>query len=58
LVDDELIDRQFINFIQSETSQNSYQAWVLNKADYTIFEQGFSLQKLKENGLLINSAVT
>ncbi|MDO9204490.1 uridylate kinase [Methylotenera sp.] len=58
LVDDELIDRQFINFIQSETSQNSYQAWVLNKADYTIFEQGFSLQKLKETGLLINSAVT
>ncbi|MDP1657992.1 MAG: uridylate kinase [Methylotenera sp.] len=58
LVDDELIDSQFINFIHSEASLNSYQAWVLNKADYTIFEQGFSLQKLKEKGLLINSAVT
>lgn len=57
LVDDELIDSQFINFIHSKASLNSYQAWVLNKADYTIFEQGFSLQKLKEKGLLINSAV-
>lgn len=57
LVDDELIDSQFINFIHSEASLNSYQAWVLNKTDYTIFEQGFSLQKLKGKGLLINSAV-
>lgn len=57
LVDDELIDSQFINFIHSQASLSSYQAWVLNKADYTIFEQGFSLQKLKEKGLLINSAV-
>jgi aspartokinase-like uncharacterized kinase len=57
LVDDELIDSQFVNFVQGEKSGKGYQAWVLNKADYTIFEQGFSVQKLKEKGLLINTTM-
>ncbi len=51
LVEDELIDSQFVNFA---TGQN-YQTWVLNKADYSFFEQGFSLQKLKEIGQLVNT---
>jgi aspartokinase-like uncharacterized kinase len=57
LVDDELIDSQFVNFVQGEKSGENYQAWVLNKADYTIFEQGFSVQKLQEKGLLINTSL-
>ncbi len=51
LVEDEVIDSQFVNFA---TGQN-YQTWVLNKADYSFFEQGFSLQKLKEIGQLVNT---
>ncbi len=51
LVDDEVIDSQFVNF----STGKSFQAWALNKADYTIFEQGFSLQKLQEKGLQLNN---
>lgn len=51
LVDDELIDSQFVNF----SAGNSFQAWALNKVDYTIFEQGFSVQKLQEKGLSLNN---
>lgn len=50
LVDDELIDSQFVNF----SAGKNFQSWVLNKADYTIFEQGFTVQRLQEKGLLIN----
>jgi len=50
LVEDELIDSQFEDF----TSGRNYQTWVLNKADCSLFEQGLSLQKLEENGLLVN----
>ena len=52
LVDDELIDSQFVNYIAGQ----EYQTWVLNKTDYTIFEQGFNAQKLKEKGLLIKGS--
>ena len=50
LVEDELIDRQFIDFA---TGQN-YRIWALNKANCNLFEQGLSLQKLEEKGLHIN----
>jgi aspartokinase-like uncharacterized kinase len=50
LVDDEVIDSQFINF----SAGKNFQAWTLNKVDYTIFEHGFSVKKLQEKGLLIN----
>jgi 5-(aminomethyl)-3-furanmethanol phosphate kinase len=51
LVDDELIDSHLIHYIAGQ----DYQTWALNKADYTLFEQGFNAQKLKEKGLLLNS---
>lgn len=54
LVEDELIDRQFISFIKQKTSNNGYQAWVLNKVDYSIFEQGFTPEKLAKTGLRID----
>ncbi len=53
LVDDEVIDSQFTHF----SAGKNFQAWALNKADYTIFEQGFSVQKLQEKGLLINDTL-
>lgn len=52
LVDDELIDNQLVNYIAGK----DYSTWVLNKADYSLFEQGFSAQRLEEKGLLINTA--
>jgi hypothetical protein len=52
-VDDEVIDGQFVNFIKGK----QYQAWLLNKADYPIFEHGFSLEKLKEKGLPVLSEI-
>lgn len=55
LVEDELIDSQFVQFFVREKSGSGYQAWVLNKADYTLFEQGFNLQKLEEHGLRIGT---
>lgn len=54
LVEDELIDSQFISFIKQKTSNNGYQAWVLNKVDYSIFEHGFSPEKLAKTGLRID----
>lgn len=51
LMDDELIDHQFVNF----SSNKDFQSWALNKADYTNFEQGFSVQNLRENGLQLNN---
>lgn len=50
LVEDNLIDSQFVEFA---TGQN-YQTWLLNKADYHLFEQGFDLHKLEEKGLFVN----
>jgi aspartokinase-like uncharacterized kinase len=53
LVDDEVIDSQFVNF----SAGKNFQAWVLNKVDYSIFEHGFSEQKLKKKSLLINDTL-
>ena len=52
LVDDELIDGQLINYI----SGKKYQTWLLNKAEYSIFEQGFNLKNLQRSGLEINTS--
>jgi 5-(aminomethyl)-3-furanmethanol phosphate kinase len=54
LVDDELIDSQFMSFSKGK----NFNAWALNKADYTIFEQGFSVQKLQEKGLQLNNTIS
>jgi 5-(aminomethyl)-3-furanmethanol phosphate kinase len=54
LVDDELIDSQFVSF----SADKSFQAWALYKADYTVFEQGFSVQKLQEKGLQLNNTTS
>lgn len=43
LCKDELLDAHFAQF----TGQQTYQTWVLNKADYSVFQQGFSTQNLK-----------
>lgn len=51
LVDDDLIDGQLINYI----SGKEYQTWLLNKADYSIFEQGFNLLNLQRNALKIHT---
>lgn len=47
LVDDEVIDSQFSQYIAGQ----AYQSWVLNKADYALFNQGFNAQKLAQKGL-------
>lgn len=52
LVDDDLIDGQLINYI----SGKSYQTWLLNKADYLVFEQGFNLMNLQRSGLEIHTS--
>ncbi|MDI1300079.1 uridylate kinase [Methylotenera sp.] len=54
LVDDELIDSQFVNF----SADKGFQAWALSKVDYTIFERGFSVQKLQEKGLKLNNIIS
>jgi aspartokinase-like uncharacterized kinase len=60
LVEDELIDSQFIRFIQQKNSikqklpSEDFKAWVLNKADYNIFEHGFSYEKIAGHGLRIH----
>ena len=53
LVNDEVVDNQLINYIAG----NGYQTWVINKADYSLFEQGFSTVELNEKGLLINTTL-
>ena len=50
LVEDELLDSQFVEFATGQ----KYQTWLLNKVDYNIFEQGFKLKKLEAKGLLVN----
>lgn len=54
LVDDELIDSQFVHYIAGQP----YKTWVLNKADYTALEHGFDAQQLEGKGLLINTMLT
>ncbi|MDZ4142429.1 MAG: uridylate kinase [Methylotenera sp.] len=53
LVDDELIDSQLVNYITGQ----KYQTWVVNKAEYKLFKDGFSVQKLEEAGLLVNAVL-
>ena len=55
LVDEGLIDCQFLELFSREKDSKNCQAWVLNKADYVLFEQGLSLQKLVENALHIDA---
>ena len=50
LVEDELLDSQFVEFATGQ----KYQTWLLNKMDCNIFEQGFKLKKLEAKGLLVN----
>lgn len=52
LVEHDLLDSQFMDF----TAGQQYQTWLLDKADYTVFEHEISLQKLEEVGLEINIA--
>jgi aspartokinase-like uncharacterized kinase len=52
LIEHDLVDSQFIDF----TAGQNYQTWLLDKADYTLFENDLSLQKLKENGLAVKIA--
>ena len=52
LVDDDLIDGQLINYI----SGKKYQTWLLNKAEYSIFELGFNLKNLQRSGLEIHTS--
>lgn len=47
LVDDEVIDSQFSQYIAGQL----YQTWVLNKADYAIFKQGFDPKNLVKKGV-------
>ncbi|MDP3087799.1 MAG: uridylate kinase [Methylotenera sp.] len=49
LVDDEVIDSQFSQYIAGQL----YQTWVLNKADYAIFKQGFDSRNLAKKGLRV-----
>ena len=55
LVEDALVDPQFEAFISHEKHEQTYQVWLVNKADYTMFEQGYRLQKLEEYGFLVNN---
>jgi hypothetical protein len=47
LVNDEVLDAQFTQMITGQP----YTTWVLNKADFTIFEQGFDASQLAQNAL-------
>ena len=53
LAADELIDSAFVNFYLGE----GIQTWVVNKADFSVFEQGLSLCQLKELGIAVNKNV-
>lgn len=46
LVDDEVIDSQFSQYIAGQL----YQTWVLNKADYILFKLGFDANVLAKKG--------
>ncbi len=47
MMSDGLIDREFLGFTQGK----SFKSWILNKADYPLFEQDLSLDKLKLKAL-------
>jgi aspartokinase-like uncharacterized kinase len=51
LVDDGLIDSQLMRYIAGK----KYQTWLLNKVDYSVFEEGFNLMNLQQRGLQINA---
>ena len=51
LVTDELIDHAFADFY----AEDNFQTWVVNKADFAVFEQGLSLHKLNELGMTVKS---
>jgi len=51
LVTDELIDHAFADFY----AEDNFQTWVVNKADFSVFEQGLSLHKLNELGMTVKS---
>ena len=51
LVDDGLRDSQLMRYIAGK----KYQTWLLNKVDYSVFEEGFNLMNLQQRGLQINT---
>ncbi|MCX7190459.1 MAG: uridylate kinase [Methylotenera sp.] len=51
LADDELIDSQLMRYIAGK----KYQTWLLNKADYSVFDEGLNLMNLQQRGLLIHT---
>lgn len=51
LIEDELIDPQFLEYIQGQ----KYQTWLLNKKDFSIFEDGLDVQKLADLALRMHS---
>lgn len=50
LVADEFIDSAFVDFYLND----KFQTWVVNKADYGVFEQGLNLRQLKALGVAVN----
>jgi aspartokinase-like uncharacterized kinase len=59
LVEDDLIDCQFSHFSSGKHSQTGVlNTWVLNKRDFSSFERGFDLDKLKQHGLLVDHGVS
>ena len=51
LADDDLIDSQLMHYIAGK----KYQTWLLNKADYSVFDEGLNLMNLQQRGLLIHT---
>ena len=51
LAESQLLDSEFKNFV----IEQPYQTWLLNKADYALFEQGITVQNVRKNGLLIQA---
>jgi aspartokinase-like uncharacterized kinase len=50
LVHDDLVDSEFAGM----ASRSPFGSWLLHKADYAVFEQGFHVTQLKEKALLVN----
>ena len=51
LADDGLIDSQLMRYIAGK----KYQTWLLNKVDYSVFDEGLNLMNLQQRGLLIHT---
>ncbi len=47
LVNDEVLDAQFTQMMTGQ----AYETWVLNKADFSLFNQGFDANQLSKSGL-------